>query len=77
MRSRLQRRGEDQPDVIEQRLINAATEVAQAKAFDFLIINERFELALFDLKSIVHAQRLKYAAQLRSKANVFQGLGIS
>jgi len=76
LRSRLQRRGEDQVDVIEQRLINAEHEVAQAKAFDFVIINERFELALFDLKSVVHAQRLKFAAQLRSKATTFASLGI-
>jgi guanylate kinase len=76
LRSRLQRRGEDKPEVIEQRLVNAGHEVAQAKAFDYLIINERFELALFDLKSVVHAQRLKFAAQLRSKANTFASLGI-
>ncbi|GAB4089626.1 guanylate kinase [Hydrogenophaga soli] len=77
LKSRLQRRGEDAPEVIEQRLINAAQEVAQVKEFDYVIINERFELALFDLKSVVHAQRLKYAAQSRTKAETFQALGIS
>jgi guanylate kinase len=77
LKSRLQRRGEDAPDVIEQRLINAAQEVAQVREFDYVIINERFELALFDLKSVVHAQRLKYAAQSRTKAETFQALGIS
>lgn len=77
LKSRLQRRGEDAPDVIEQRLVNAAQEVAQVREFDYVIINERFELALFDLKSVVHAQRLKYAAQSRTKAETFQALGIS
>jgi guanylate kinase len=77
LKSRLQRRGEDAPQVIEQRLINAAQEVAQVREFDYVIINERFELALFDLKSVVHAQRLKYAAQSRTKAETFQALGIS
>ena len=62
LRSRLHRRGEDTPDVIETRLQNAALEMAQANQFDFVIINELFERALFDLKSIVHAQRLKYSA---------------
>lgn len=76
LRARLQRRGEDGPDVIELRLKNAALEMAQAKEFDFVIINELFERALFDLKSIVHAQRLKYAAQRRSRAAVFQALNI-
>jgi len=76
LKSRLQRRGEDSPDVIETRLQNAAKEVAQVKEFDFVIINERFELALFDLKSIVHAQRLKYSAQRRARADTFSNLQI-
>jgi guanylate kinase len=76
LKSRLQRRGEDSADVIEMRLKNAAKEVAHAKEFDFVIINERFELALFDLKSIVHAQRLKYSAQRRAKADTFSHLQI-
>lgn len=76
LKSRLQRRGEDTPEVIEKRLINAEEEVAQVREFDFVIINERFELALFDLKSIVHAQRLKYSAQRRTKADTFRNLHI-
>ena len=76
LRSRLQRRGEDSAETIEQRLVNAEQEMAQAAKFDFVIINELFERALFDLKSIVHAQRLKYAAQSRSRATVFSALHI-
>ncbi len=74
---RLNRRGEDRPDVIAQRLVNARHEVAQAKHFDFVIINGLFEIALFDLKTVVHSQRLKYASQLRSKPMVFRALGLS
>ena len=74
---RLNRRGEDQPDVIAQRLVNARHEVAQARHFDFVIINGLFEIALFDLKTVVHSQRLKYASQLRSKPAVFKALGLS
>ncbi len=76
LRSRLERRGEDTPEVIETRLQNAATEMAQAKEFDFVIINELFERALFDLKAIVHAQRLKYTSQRRARADTFQALNI-
>lgn len=74
---RLTRRGEDQPDVIAQRLANARIEVAQAQYFDFVIINALFETALFDLKAIVHSQRLKYAALRRSKPAVFAALNLS
>jgi guanylate kinase len=76
LRSRLERRGEDSSDVIDLRLRNAALELVQAREFDFVIINELFERALFDLKAIVHAQRLKYAAQRRSRADTFKALNI-
>mgnify|MGYP006208009301 CR=1 FL=1 len=46
---RLDRRGEDTPEVIATRMANARTEVAQARHFDFVIINSLFETALFDL----------------------------
>jgi guanylate kinase len=76
LRSRLERRGEDAPDIIELRLRNAAEELSQAKEFDFVIINEVFERALFDLKAVVHAQRLKYTAQRRARADTFRALNI-
>jgi guanylate kinase len=77
LRSRLERRGEDSADIIELRLRNASEEMAQARAFDFVIINELFERALFDLKTVVHSQRLKYAAQSRARAEVFKALHIT
>jgi guanylate kinase len=63
LRQRLQRRG-----------VNARHEVAQARHFDYIVVNALFETALFDLKAIVHAQRLKYASQRRSRSAVFEAL---
>ena len=77
LRSRLERRGEDAPNIIDLRMQNAAIEMAQAKEFDFVIINEVFERALFDLKTIIHAQRLKYVAQRRSRADTFKALHLA
>ena len=77
LRSRLQRRGEDSAEVIEVRLQNAAEEMAQAHEFDFVIINQLFDKALFDLKAVVHAQRLKYASQRRSRSDIFQALNLN
>ena len=77
LRSRLQRRGEDTPEVIELRLKNAAIEMAQTQEFDYVIINEMFERALFDLKAIVHSQRLKFDAQQISRATVFKALNLT
>lgn len=77
LQARLEKRGEDTPEVIALRLHNAALEMQQAPAFDFVIINASFEAALDDLKTVVRAQRLKYVAQRRSKADVFSALDIT
>jgi guanylate kinase len=77
LRSRLERRGEDAPDIIDMRMRNAQVEVANSDKFDFVIINELFDRALFDLKAIVHSQRLKFSAQRRARAETFKALNIS
>ena len=77
LEQRLRRRGEDKPEVIATRLANARTEAAQAQHFDFVIVNSLFETALFDLKAVVHSQRLKFAAQRRARSQVFRALGLT
>jgi guanylate kinase len=76
LRARLERRGEDAPEIIDMRMKNAQLEVAQVEKFDFVIINELFDRALFDLKAIVHSQRLKFSAQRRARAETFKALNI-
>lgn len=76
LRQRLMRRGDTEAEVIERRMVAARKEVAQARHFDFVVVNALFETALFDLKSIVHAQRLKYAAQMRHRSAVFRDLDL-
>jgi len=76
LRARLMRRAEDSEEVIELRMRNAAEEVAHVGKFDYVIINQLFERALFDLKAIAHAQRLKVSAQRRARAETFAALNI-
>jgi guanylate kinase len=76
LEQRLERRGEDHPETIVRRMANAREEVAQARHFDYVIVNGLFETALFDLKTVVHSQRLKYAAQKRLRSQVFRDLGL-
>ncbi|MDR7271331.1 guanylate kinase [Pelomonas saccharophila] len=76
LRLRLNRRGDTEPEVIATRMNNARIEVAQAQHFDFVVVNAVFDTAVFDLKTIVHAQRLKYAAQRRNRSAVFQALDL-
>ena len=76
LEQRLKRRGDTEPAVIATRMANAKLEVAQAQSFDFVVVNAAFDTAVFDLKSIVHAQRLKYAAQRRNRSAVFLALDL-
>jgi guanylate kinase len=76
LRRRLQGRGEDEPEVVEQRMVNARLEVAQAPHFDYVVVNDVFDAALGQLQTVCQAQRLKYSSQRRRKAPVFQALGL-
>ena len=76
LRARIERRGEDAPEKIALRMHNAQAEVAEAGKFDFVIINDRFEVALADLHSIVAAQRLRAAIQRQRHAALFAAMHI-
>ena len=77
LRARIERRGEDSAEKIALRMENAKVEVQQAGKFDFVIINELFEQALLDLRSVVQAQRLRAAAQRQRNAATFASMGIA
>jgi guanylate kinase len=64
LRSRLEERGQDSPEIIERRLRAAREELAHVEEFDYVIINRSFDVAVADLVSIMRAQRLRLAAQL-------------
>ena len=61
---RLTARGKDSSEVIDRRLGNAREEIAHVEEFDYVIINQTFDVAVVDLVSIVRATRLKVTAQL-------------
>ncbi|MEN9945621.1 MAG: hypothetical protein RLZZ293_7 [Pseudomonadota bacterium] len=56
---RLNKRNTDSPEVIAKRLDLALTEIAHAKEFDYIIINDNFDNALNDLSSIIRTPRNK------------------
>lgn len=53
LKTRLQQRGQDDSDVIEQRMNAAVDEISHFGEFDFLVVNDDFDIALADLKSII------------------------
>ena len=65
LRQRLAGRAQDSAEVIEQRLAGAVTEMAQYVHFDYVIINDNFEVALTELKAIIVADRQTLSRQQR------------
>ena len=53
LEERLSKRGQDSKTIINKRLSKAKKEVLEGKNFDFVIVNDVFEKALEDLKTIV------------------------
>lgn len=59
LKSRLERRAEDTPDVIAKRLANSALEMEQWSEYDYVIINEKLEPSFEKVQSILHAERMR------------------
>jgi len=64
LKQRLHDRGQDNAEVIARRLAAARDEVGHVSEFDYVIINELFDVASRDLLSIVRTQRLRADKQL-------------
>jgi guanylate kinase len=58
LEQRLQNRGQDEDHVIARRMRDAVTEMSHHDEFDYILVNDDFERALSDLKSIIIANRL-------------------
>ena len=71
---RLNGRGQDSVEVIQKRLAAARAEMSHVVEFDYVTINDTFELALQDLMAIIRASRLKSQSQLQRHANLIQQL---
>ncbi|TKV69506.1 guanylate kinase [Marinobacter panjinensis] len=63
LRKRLNGRGTDASEVVERRLNEAADECSHAVEFEYLVVNDDFDIALDDLLSIVRCHRLRMQAQ--------------
>ena len=59
LRRRLELRGEDSPEVIEQRLGIARREITQWKHFQYLIVSQTREADLAKMRAIVEAEKLR------------------
>ena len=60
---RLTGRAQDSEEVIMGRMNEAISEMSHYSEYDYVVVNDNFEEALVDLKSIFHSERLKMANQ--------------
>ncbi len=70
LKARLMNRGQDAADVIARRLAAAEEEIGHAGEYDYVIINEDFNRAALDLRSIIRAERLRPSRQLAGRGKL-------
>ena len=68
LENRLRGRGQDSAEAINTRLAEAKTDMAQAKRYDYLVINDDFDRAHNELLSIVRSTRLRQERQIQHTA---------
>ncbi len=74
LEARLRGRGQDNEEIIARRMRDAVSESSHYAEFDYLVINDQFELALQDLQAIVRARRLREPVQAQRHAALLAGL---
>jgi guanylate kinase len=71
---RLNGRGQDSAEVIAKRVAAAREEMRHVSEFDYVTINDDFDVALQDISAIIRAQRLKGIVQLERYVSLIQTL---
>ncbi|SHO58385.1 guanylate kinase [Vibrio quintilis] len=71
---RLNARGQDSDAVIADRMSKAQSETSHYDEYDYLIINDDFDVALMDFKAILRAERLKQDKQAAKYSNMLSEL---
>lgn len=74
LRERLTQRGQDDDSIIERRMRDARNEIAHYVESDYLIINDVFDVALSEFRSIITAGRLSLAKQQARHQQLLTGL---
>ncbi|MDO5150195.1 MAG: guanylate kinase [Oscillospiraceae bacterium] len=59
LRNRLEKRGTETPEVINQRVSEAAQEISCAYRYDYVVVNNILEDAVNDFISVIRAEELK------------------
>lgn len=71
---RLQQRAQDDDGVIANRIALASEEMSHYPEYDYVVINDDFNVALSELRAIVMARRLLQKHQTTTHQQLIQGL---
>ncbi|WP_158768413.1 guanylate kinase [Paraglaciecola sp. L1A13] len=71
---RLTERGQDTPEVIQDRMNKAVSEISHYHEFDFIVVNDDFKAALAELDAIVSSRRLRKEKQVMRHQSLFENL---
>jgi guanylate kinase len=74
LRERLTRRGQDDAQVIDQRMAEAANEMSHYAQADYLVINDNFSTALADLQAILRSAHLRRDSQCQQHRALLEDL---
>ncbi len=74
LKERLTKRQQDNDTIIRERMQRACDELSHYPEFDYLIVNDDFEKAAEELKSIVISNRLRMLAQTKRQEKLLSFL---
>lgn len=78
LRNRLTARAQDSEQVIDRRMRDAQAEISHWQEFDYLVVNDDFDLALEELATIINDHRLRRPHKVNeAHQNLAQLLGSS
>jgi guanylate kinase len=74
LEARLRGRGQDDDAVIARRMRDAVSEMTHYAEYDYLVVNDDFELALDDLATLMRCRRLRLPQQAQRLAGLLAAL---
>ena len=75
LEQRLNRRAQDSPAVVAQRMSRAGDEMSHYDEYDYVVVNTALEQAVAEVRSILHAERLR-RGRLRGLDDFVRGLTV-
>lgn len=74
LQQRLENRGQDNAEIINRRMLDAVKEMSHCNEFDYMVVNDDFNQALTELRSIIITHGLDKNSQLDKLAPLLKNL---